>query len=646
MSSSSSSSWADLLPELLQSILSRLFGKDVPVFRAVCRQWNSIPSPVHDIAKHPLLLRYRPDNNCELYSPAYGKTYFVHAHPWLRDTQIHSFNHGWLLLSRCRKFFFLRPTTGEIIRLPKSNSALTFNVMSFSAPPTSPNCEVIRVTDVNSLVVKEKPDYSRMYIDFTRRGDSTWIDYNSNLDDENLSFGYLNKARMEFYPRRLVASNINANRFKLRLACKANFRWSASRTAPVFHKGAFYCLGQEGRLGVFNPRKKNFIDWWNVIDVKCRAAFNTNEFQRLISGQTPALWKDPGEGDFIDNDIVDPSDHIRDLGISCRSRCKTLSSSGSQKMIITEQKRPWIILSHTKKNRGTCRMFVDLINRAFHTRDKMEASLMSKQVYGVSSEKVALVDVNSGEWALLDTSSMAMDALPMWKIPKGFIKRCCVIHLPPGDSRFIITVFGHVYVPDETPRYRFIRMYCRVGDKEWTTRMEGRIFRMSSAVAYRGKIYGCANWGCLYEIQIQPEGNEVQEKKLANLPQYEPMGWRAASTYLVESCGELFLFTKFMSEKGDDFEVIMEARAYRLDEKTERWEELQDLGDMAFFGGIRSSGFVCSASGFGLPRNSLYFVDKSSCKIIRYDYENRSICTFLSCRDEVEDCSVDELVMF
>ncbi|CAN0922662.1 F-box/kelch-repeat protein At1g57790 [Linum grandiflorum] len=704
-------SWADLLPELLQSILSRLYGKDVPVFQAVCRQWYSIHAPVHDIAKQPLLLRYRPDNNCELYSPAYAKTYFLRElpDPLLRDTQIHSFNHGWLLLSRARKFFFLHPTTGETILLPGSNSSLPFNVMCFSAPPTSPNCVVIRVFDAKILfgIGRQETDYSRMYISFTRRGDTSW----------KVCWARQNTERMEFYPgRRLVANKIKTNRCKTRLTCKADFRWSSYRSAPVFHKGAFYCISQEGRLGVFNPNSR--YNMWKVINVKCRSAFNNDkvaylmessrgelisvlvgeEFVRVFrydhvlklwqsvysigdqvaflsptssmmlsskelqvkrfrntiqfpsfhrhynlfyslstnrfhssengeytsntelplnctwmvpkfqrfSGQTP-LWKDRGEGDLL---VIDdhPSHCIRNLGISSGSRCKKSSSSEGHKMIITtEQKRPWIILSHR-----TGRTFVDLVNRAFHARDKMEASLMSKQVYGVSSGKVALVDVNSGEWALLDMSSMAMDALPTWKIPKDFKKSCCVIHLPAGESRFVVMVFGRIKL-DEHSVYRFMTTYCRVGDEKWT--LTAQVPRIYSAVAYRGKIYGCGEQHLggpgLFGIDLQQEDSRNRGAELVKLPEYEPMGGMGCTYYLVESCSRLFLFEKFMSDKGDDFEeVIMEARAYRLDEEIMKWEALRDLGDMAFFAGIGTSGFVCSASGLGLPRNSLYFVDK------------------------------------
>ncbi|CAN1345953.1 F-box/kelch-repeat protein At1g57790 [Linum perenne] len=176
--------WEDLLPEILSLILLNLHGKDVPVFRAFCRNWNSVPPPksknihhVSEMLKYPFLLSYRDKSSLILYTPAYNKTYSIGAlFSELEDAQIHSSNYGWLLLSRrerSRRFFFLQPVTGDIINLPRLNG------------------------------------------------------------------GYLRRK----YP--VVEFVVEFCGF-------------------VVHNGAFYCLGQNKRLGVFDPRS----EMWRFLDMK------------------------------------------------------------------------------------------------------------------------------------------------------------------------------------------------------------------------------------------------------------------------------------------------------------------------------------------------------------------------------------------
>ncbi|CAN1132189.1 F-box protein At3g56470 [Linum perenne] len=253
--------WADLLPEILCLILSKLHGKDVPVFRAVCRNWNSVPSPkskhihhVSEIVKYPFLLSYR-DKSSILYTPAYNKTYSIEApDSRLEDVRIHGSNYGWLLLSRRgrRQFFFLQPVTGDIINLPRMNIGWTWlNEMSFYAPPTSRNCVVFGIHHMS------RPESSARFA-FIRRGDGEW---------RSRHHEYPNKTRLTVYQRRLVGSKIRTNRCAIRaITCDASIEWSSTGSVPVFHNGAFYCLSKERMLGIFDPRKNRRRNMWRLLD--------------------------------------------------------------------------------------------------------------------------------------------------------------------------------------------------------------------------------------------------------------------------------------------------------------------------------------------------------------------------------------------
>ncbi|CAI0383493.1 unnamed protein product [Linum tenue] len=201
--------WADLDQEILNLIRQRLLGDDYSNFRATCRSWNfrAVYDPaVYENLKYPFLLRFtkggeEDDNNysyssCNAYSLAYDKSYYISAPPDLLDAKIMCSNHGWLLVAKGPRVFFYHPSIQHVIRLPniKSHQA-QFSFASFSAPPTSLDCMVLGVVDSKSR---------------TKR------DSLSSVEDNVLG---------------------SSTRFRMQ-------------------PGAFYCLAQDGRLGVFDPTKE------------------------------------------------------------------------------------------------------------------------------------------------------------------------------------------------------------------------------------------------------------------------------------------------------------------------------------------------------------------------------------------------------
>ncbi|CAN0870195.1 hypothetical protein LINGRAHAP2_LOCUS9460, partial [Linum grandiflorum] len=112
----------------------------------------------------------------EIYSNSstYNKLFISSAPEQdLCNAQLHCFNHGWLLISVVDRYFFLDPTSQKIIYLPNLDGDSTydvysFNRMSFSAPPTSPNCVVFGLVDMFE---------NHVCISFIRRGDDSWESY-------------------------------------------------------------------------------------------------------------------------------------------------------------------------------------------------------------------------------------------------------------------------------------------------------------------------------------------------------------------------------------------------------------------------------------------------------------------------------------
>jgi hypothetical protein len=85
------------------------------------------------------------------------------------------------------------------------------------------------------------------------------------------------------------------------------------------------------------------------------------------------------------------------------------------------------------------------------------------------------------------------------------------------------------------------------------------------------------------------------------------------SSYLVESCGELFLVVVFFD--GDNVHKIAEVAVCKMDFSTPAWCKVEMIGDDRVFLlggdriGVSNFGASCSASQHGLTGNCLYFLN-------------------------------------
>ncbi|TYH07626.1 hypothetical protein ES288_A08G248300v1 [Gossypium darwinii] len=217
--------WCNLPGDVLTIVLSHLFGKDYANLLAVCRSWRSAPPPLRSISNpsaspYPSLFHFSGNNSkCKFYDPFYNDTYVAQIPDELIDARIFFSNYGWLLMCQDTRLFFFHPFTNQRIDLPniQRHTLEEYGRMCFSTPPTSPNCMVFGILD-------DSPTVSDVTI--IHRGESSWL-------------------------------NI---RYKTN-----NVRFYTSHGNPVFYKGAFYCLGIDGKLGIFDPSKRG-RRCWKIID--------------------------------------------------------------------------------------------------------------------------------------------------------------------------------------------------------------------------------------------------------------------------------------------------------------------------------------------------------------------------------------------
>ncbi|XP_050207922.2 uncharacterized protein LOC126657298 [Mercurialis annua] len=225
--------WNNVPGDILSLIKSRLFAKDLVCFNSVCKTWRSSPvfrrNYATELIKYPSLIHFHGENpSCNVYNPVYDNT-FVLDIPELVGTQILFSKHGWLLASREAEMFFFQPCTKQRINLPDLNETAnkySFNRMCFSCAPTSPDCMVFGIVDTWT-------DEKEVYISFIRRGDDSWT-----------SLTFPNKKRLSHTTPAY---------------CKTTFLTSYNH--PVFFRGAFYCLSEDGCLGVFDSTKRGDARW-------------------------------------------------------------------------------------------------------------------------------------------------------------------------------------------------------------------------------------------------------------------------------------------------------------------------------------------------------------------------------------------------
>ncbi|CAM0907518.1 unnamed protein product [Alopecurus aequalis] len=224
--------WCDLQTDLWQLLVTKISFIDFIHVKAVCKQWNSIVSPIQDAKVSPLLMTSRPGRTMDLlevFDPVSEKKYHIRVSIPASDLKsegshiLHFTKNGWVIVSRgCDDMFFLvnpfknYPDGGNVIALPALD-VRGLKGLSFSSVPGSPDFVV--------LAARTTPDGEVIMVHTWRIGDEDWKDE------------YLRDKRGPF----LMASH-----------------------SPVFLDGLFYFLDINGRLGVVDPNEDEME--WNGLE--------------------------------------------------------------------------------------------------------------------------------------------------------------------------------------------------------------------------------------------------------------------------------------------------------------------------------------------------------------------------------------------
>ncbi|GER37646.1 F-box family protein [Striga asiatica] len=159
--------WAELLPELLTVIMSKLPGKDQPSASLVCRSWRNSVSALPN-RYPPCLTRYHPRTRAwKFHKHGCNGSTFQTSFPELHGSEIRCSRHGWLLMTRPDQgsFFFFDPCSRRTIHLPPMTDN-GFTTFGFFGPPTEPGCTVLGLGDTGAPTAIDTC--------VLRRGEAAW----------------------------------------------------------------------------------------------------------------------------------------------------------------------------------------------------------------------------------------------------------------------------------------------------------------------------------------------------------------------------------------------------------------------------------------------------------------------------------------
>ncbi|CAL1408323.1 unnamed protein product [Linum trigynum] len=269
-----------------------------------------------------------------------------------------------------------------------------------------------------------------------------------------------------------------------------------------------------------------------------------------------------------------------------------------------------------------------------HSRiTELEARMRGKKVYSSAHGLLVLMDDEARSCSLLDPVSMVETTLPTWE--RRFECLHVVLHLPHGESKFVVLVFGVAEGVAESnleaEKDDGLAMLWRDGDSEWTIHTgpseQGAAEFNAVAVLNLGKIFGYPVMKQEFvSVELQPETYITRVLPEVDFPDI-PKGSGDMVMSLVECRGEILLFAMYdaLGHETPRLRVVIDMKVYKMDMEMMRWIRIDDLGDRAFLWSNTWGCYPCSASKSGLERNSIYFLQLDEKYLYRFDYGDGSI---------------------
>ena len=242
--------------DMVKLIAERLISVDYLHFRATCKVFNSAAPPiqwriamekvVNPSLLSPWLVFFENESVCAFIDPKHGDKYIINLPQVLKGGIICGSKDGWLLVAVAEKShfflgenltFFFNPFTQAILPLAENmDRALDFSCIGFSSSPPSSECVVVNLSK--------------------RESDAKFVvEYSSSLgQDLDVDLDHWHE-----------------NEFN-----DADF--SFNNNSPIFYRGAFYCLGQKGNLGILKLNNDGENTWEVLAKPKppCTGGYDQN----------------------------------------------------------------------------------------------------------------------------------------------------------------------------------------------------------------------------------------------------------------------------------------------------------------------------------------------------------------------------------
>ncbi|KAI3878628.1 hypothetical protein MKW98_027933 [Papaver atlanticum] len=236
-----------LYDDIVRLISDYLHPVDYIHLRAVCKNYRSLIILRRSYSTRTLKTT---DTSPWLFFPNYDQAVYNFINPMhnnesylmnipesFQGSRIRFSKGGWLLMSKGKKtLFFYNPFTKSTVKLPdlSDDHCFNFSGISFSSLPTSSDCIVFGISQLAGSDVRTF---------FIKRGDDRWT-------NDSFVCSYLPNRKMK--------------------------QFEADFNNPVFYRGDYYCLDNNGSLGVSTI--EHGISWEilaNVIPPKCEFIYKT-----------------------------------------------------------------------------------------------------------------------------------------------------------------------------------------------------------------------------------------------------------------------------------------------------------------------------------------------------------------------------------
>ncbi|KAJ1701211.1 hypothetical protein LUZ63_000990 [Rhynchospora breviuscula] len=266
--------------------------------------------------------------------------------------------------------------------------------------------------------------------------------------------------------------------------------------------------------------------------------------------------------------------------------------------------QPWIIKCHGANKHTTT--FIDPMKTDVEEKEIVE--MKGKLCFGCMEEYLFLRDEQTKECFFLDLNSLSKVHLP--PLPKeDIIFISFGLSASPNHPNCIVILPGVKFDRENLVTVECFIMCCHPYDAKWHKIPLDQDILGTTCVILDGKMYICGvDCVSVFDVGSLLAGRQVDTRTLSTpkVAQYYPWHDGVINTYLVESCGLIYLVRTYHYGGGPTNYIDI----YRLDTSSDKWLRIDSIGNRAFFLSNGCCKSVCALD-VGVKGNCIYYTSRN-----------------------------------